>query len=363
MKQTAVVVAIIAWFNLAVWAGAEVPSVTQASFQAEMRLAGTAADRDSKVQHWKTAISYRPNDPNNITIEYKIAVALSQETDLPHGQGLHRDEGLTYFRKIADSYDHMHYYSREPGDSIDSPQFMAPRAAVHAASLLWGRLGAPEDARRYLNLAMKDIEATYRKRIDDWTNEPAPQTEEPEGLGGEGKAQARLALWKQRQKAAAAGEVLGDQEMVVVKEAVRQFGYTYGEQHPYEVAGVMRQIIKQFPGTPMARLAQHHIDQAAILTTREVDKAIDQNLEDLAPENARLESVGKQAAGSRPAGQTISSPVANASPASSARLPIWSWWAIVAFATATIGCCVFLRRKHHALPAIGSSIAQDRANT
>lgn len=272
MGRMLAVVAIAVWCSLAVSVGAAPPGNDETQFQAEMRLAAAATDRDSRVKHWKAAISYRPDDLGNITIEYKIAVALSQVTDPTHKQGLHRDEGLEMFKKIVSSYDHMRYYSQNPSDSIESAQFMVPRAAVHAASLLWGGLDAPEDARKYLKLAMKDIEATYRKRIEDWS-QPHPQPR-IDPFSGEDKVKARLEFWLKRQDAATRGEVLSSHEMVVVKEAVRQFGYSYGKLAPHELADVMRQVAKDFPDTPMAQEAEKQIDELKKLTLSRGDKRV-----------------------------------------------------------------------------------------
>jgi hypothetical protein len=336
-----------AWAGIGVAFCAELPPANDSLFQAEMRLAGSAADRDSRVEHWKKALSYRPDDPDNIVIEYKIAVALSQVTDPAHGQGLRRVEGLVFFKRIADGYDHMRYYSPEPSDSIDSPQFMVPRAAVHAASILWGQRGTSEDARKYLKVAMKDIGATYRKRIDDWSHEPPPRIEDSEELGGKEKAEAALALWNRRQEAAKRGDVLSSQEIVVAKEAVRQFGYTYGRQRPYEVGGPMRQIIEEFPNTPMARFAREHIEQAGKLTTREADEEIGRSLQNLLPGKAPSRSrpsSGKALAATRPLDEPIAQ-LPRGDPSATRGAPVfWLWGAGGICIAAVLFLRVALRR-------------------
>jgi hypothetical protein len=50
-------------------------------FNEELRLAKEAPDRNSKVEHMAKALSYRPNHPDNIKIEFEMAVAMSQHWD------------------------------------------------------------------------------------------------------------------------------------------------------------------------------------------------------------------------------------------------------------------------------------------
>ena len=70
--------------------------------------------------------------------------------------------------------------------------------------------------------------------------------------------------WGKIQRLAEEGDVFGPVEMYPVKAAVKQFGHSFGAQRPEKVAIVMGQIIKNFPGTPMSRVAQEQIERATV---------------------------------------------------------------------------------------------------
>ena len=61
-------------------------------------------------------------------------------------------------------------------------------------------------------------------------------------------------------------------DLVAKVAAVRQYGYSYGRQTPAQVPAVMDEIIKMFPGTPMAKVAEEHKQRAAAAATRPVGK-------------------------------------------------------------------------------------------
>jgi len=91
-------------------------------------------------------------------------------------------------------------------------------------------------------------------------------------------------FWRKLRKMAEAGECLGDLEMGLAKAAVRQYGYTFGPHKGQEVAVPMLEIIRGFPGTPMARIAQEHIDRGMALTLGDVLRVVpDAEVTDIIP--------------------------------------------------------------------------------
>ncbi len=236
-------------------------------FKKEIELAEQAQDRDTRVRHLQQALTCRPGHPGNIAIEYHIAVEWSVRSDPEHPQPLRREDALKVVEGIVSTYKHMDYYSPKKVNSVSSKQLMFPQAAIKGACLERGLNRNSGKARKYTLLAMECMKETCEKRIDDWKAEQPPSqpaADDPVrgGVMGMSKWRARMNRWRERQEAAAKGEVLGGLEMATVKAAVRQFGYTYGPQKPEEVAIAMNEVIRLFPGTPMAKVAQGHIDRA-----------------------------------------------------------------------------------------------------
>ena len=139
--------------------GGQVPSANPQSQEdlvaAEMSLADQAEDRDSRVKHMRKALSYRPNHPDNIVIEYRIGIELSQRWDpkYPQQKPL-RNKALTVFERIMSKYNHMDYYSQHPVDRSYSPQLLVPEAAILAACLQRGVKRDSTKAREHLVFAM-----------------------------------------------------------------------------------------------------------------------------------------------------------------------------------------------------------------
>jgi hypothetical protein len=304
-----------------------------------MAAAERGEDRDSKVEHWRKALSYRPNDPRNLPIEYRIGVELSQTVDPVHQEGPRPREALPVFMHILQQYKHMEYYTGEMVNRSESPELMVPGAAIHAASLERGLNRDSTKARELVVLAMEMLEQTYRGRVEDWTKKgapPRPRDDDPEAGPMEiSKWKSRLHFWEERKKRAADGEVFGELEMALVRAAVRQFGYSFGPQKPHEVPVVMAQVVKMFPGTPMARVAEEHIKRAAGMTEKEVFEELPKGLEDM---HSPFESGGAGDAGSPPKGTVLTPNGAESPPAGGPpRVTAWSgergvYWVVGAIA-------------------------------
>jgi len=96
-----------------------------------------------------------------------------------------------------------------------------------------------------------------------------------------GSRESRGKFYEQRRADAANGDVFWPLEMSLVETAVRQYGYSHGRQKPHEVPIVMGEIVKRFPGTPMAKVAQGHIDRAMVLVEKELFEKLPENFMDM----------------------------------------------------------------------------------
>lgn len=251
-----------------------------ASFEREMELADKAPDRDAKVEHLRNALALRPNDPENIKIEHRIVVLLSQVRDIARGQAPQPDEALREAERLLATYRHMAYYESQPPNSSSSAQMLVPETAILAACLSSGQ-GDPKQARRYLWQAMACLQQTWEARRKDWLAAPPPR-ELPLGTAGlpldsdAEKFGAKYRIWQEHRRKAQEGDCFGPLEMVITKAAVRQYGYSFGPHKAQEVPLPMVEVIRAFPGTPMARIAQEHIDRSASLMLRDILKEIPQ---------------------------------------------------------------------------------------
>lgn len=241
-------------------------------FSEELAAADKADDRDSRVEHLRKALAYRPDHPDNIVIEYRIGIELSQRSDPEHQQWPRLAEALAVFEHIMATYKHMDYYSPEPVDRSGVAQLMVPQAAILAACIQRGLNHNSQRSKEYLVKAMEQLNETYKKRIEDWGNMAATSQIDAFDSGPReaSKNKSRAEFIEKRKVAAANGEVFGPLEMASVKAAVRQFGYSYGRQKPYEVPLVMGQIVKMFPGTPMATVAQEHMQRAVAMSDKDL---------------------------------------------------------------------------------------------
>jgi len=247
--------------------------------------AGFNRDRDSKVEHLRKALTYRPDHLENIAIEFSIGIELSQR-DEPRPA-----EAMAVFERILATYRHMDYYSADPDNRYDSMQFLVPEAAVLAACIARGPNQNPRKAQEYLLQAMEHMNETYQKRIEDW-KDARPQALSPlelkleSGRREESKRESQKHFFEQRRNAAANGNVLGSWEMTMVDAAVRQFGYSHGKQSPGETIVVMRIIVDKFPGTPMAKVAQHYSDKALARLDKELLDAVPERIMSVPPLSA-----------------------------------------------------------------------------
>jgi hypothetical protein len=243
------------------------------SFEEEMRLAKRAVDRDARVEHLRRALESRPEDPNNLAIEYRIAVLLSQYYDPEHPLPRRPQEAVEVYEHIVASYRHMDYYSRHPVSGSDDLQFKIPLAAIHLASLD----SRPGKARHWSHFAMARMAETFERRQADWRNQPPPpEVREDDPLGGpreRAKWESRMHAWEERQRRAREGDVFSTLEMGVVEQAFRRYRNSFGWLRPSETVVAMGQIVRDFPGAPMARLAQGRIDWARRSMSRAAEES------------------------------------------------------------------------------------------
>jgi len=252
---------------------------TQA-FQQALAAAESAKDRDSKVKHLRAAVALRPSHPGNIKVEHRIVVLLSQVYDWVHGQQPRRAEALRVADGILRKYKHEHYY--DPSDGL----FAGPEARLMPqTAILAGCLSSMQrdhrKARGYLWQAMEYLEYSWARRKKDWLSAPPPRELPPGSPWADdmrrAKERGRREVWAKRKQRAERGDCLTSSELTLVKAAVRQYGYTFGPHKGQEVALPMLEIVRGFPGTPMARIAQEHIDRGTALTLADVLRVVPDN--------------------------------------------------------------------------------------
>lgn len=245
---------------------------TDATFERAMQLADQAEGRVERVKYLKQALGLRPNHPNNIVIEYRIGIALAQHGDPATNTRPNPAEAIPWFKRVIEHYHHEDYYENEGPTGVWDAQLLIPKAKAAVQLISSHVLSGSQSARRDRETALKALDAlnyTYSRRRQAWLDAEEPQpSENPmlRELDEESRVEARRSLWRQHRQAAARGEVLYKSEMNVLQSAVSHFGYTFGPQKPWEVEAGMRDLIRRYPDTPIARVAQSHIDQAAKMT-------------------------------------------------------------------------------------------------
>jgi len=249
--------------------------VEASDFEQEMRLAGNAEGRVSRVEHLKKALELRPDHPENIVIEYRIGVAIAQHSD-PADIGVHdRSEAAVWFKGIVENYRHLDYYQDRASGRTWGADLLVPGAKVHLASLPDAMAPAPAQRREILISAMEDIESTYRKRLGRWLLAPEPKAGV---MSPPRKLPSQRAIWKERVEAARAGDVLHDSELQLTNEMVLQYAFTYGRQKVWEVRPIMQELIDRFPDTPIEQIAKIQIARAEQtlrkFTNRPLEEAI-----------------------------------------------------------------------------------------
>ncbi|MCL2646571.1 MAG: hypothetical protein FWD61_06140 [Phycisphaerales bacterium] len=229
----------------------------------EPKAADAVTDRDREVQQLRDAIASKADDPENIRREFQIGVLLSQRPEVQRHPTVDMPKALEVFEAIVACYDHQHYYQSEICNSLNDSQYLVPQSAILAASIINGLNKGPEKAREYLHKAMTDLQWTYEKRKKDWVEAPKPEIT-PKQLMYERKERLEdhVKRWEQHVQDGKAGKVFGSLEMCLVEAAVRQYGLSFGPQHPDKVAAAMAEIIRDFPDTPMAEVAKKRIDAA-----------------------------------------------------------------------------------------------------
>jgi hypothetical protein len=166
----------------------------------------------------------------------------------------------------------MAYYKIGLCDSLSDMQLMVPLAAIHMACLNPVYQNRDE-AKRWTHFAMQCLAATYERRKSDWMKGPSSRQlpEMPSPWLTRGKLEQRRKMWSERRERAASGDVFGELEMPVCEVAVRHYFYLVKGHDPGLAAISMGLIIKAFPDTPMAKIAQKKIGKT-IRSNKSQDK-------------------------------------------------------------------------------------------
>ena len=237
--------------------------------------------RDEYVEELRKVITSRPNNPENISLEFEMGVVLSQYTDSKHNQGVKKKEGLEVYEHILKTYRHMDYYQFENAVGAFCPDLAVPASAIYAGDehIILSR--DTETAKQDYLYAMECLRDTYEQRIQDWKNEPPPQID-PYDRDGEVRYKENKAVWDKRQAVAYSGEIFEPDslEALTASTAVQQYLIAFAPLHPEDVPSIMGVIIQRFPNTPMAKYAQKYIDKASRMQGKKIAEDIFTNLVD-----------------------------------------------------------------------------------
>jgi hypothetical protein len=235
------------------------PTTQPATFDSELAASKSAKNRDDQVEHLRRALALRPDDDDNITVEFNIGILLGQRTPI------REKDSLAVFEDIVRQYDHRKYYHFNPDGFSDSPELEVHRAAILAASILNGPIADHEAARQYAIVALQDLKWTFEKRRTDWLNVPKPTTRPNQQIieaMHPNLYKHELETWQRHRNEAEAGgvEMLGPYGEVLIDAAIRQYALTFGPDMKTQMPKIMAQVVHDYPGTPIAGIAQQNID-------------------------------------------------------------------------------------------------------
>lgn len=266
----------------------------QEDFTGFLRDAESSTMRDEKVEYLMKALKSRPGNPENIVVEFEIASLLHNTTS--PGQPPKPLEAFEYYERILTAYEYEDYYVvhyDEGANWKELKQSLLVQSAIQAGCICNFVLKNHGRAREYQHKAMEMLADTFERRKDDWLKEAKPNVSPiadlDEAFGRESEKarkayEYQISQWNIRQEKAKEGDVLERGELNNAKIAVKHFGLSYGPQSPVMVPLAMRQIIKDFPGTPMADIAQEHIDRSAEISMDNISKTMGFGDLQIAPE-------------------------------------------------------------------------------
>ena len=207
-------------------------------FQREMALAEQATDAETKVEHLRNALHCRPDDPENIAIEYQIAVSIRGSVVAPRHEGDKLHEAHEIHAGIIRRYNHMDYYTRQGANSPWDPEVLVPYSA-HAAAFT---CCDPAATAAFFRTAMACLRQTHDRRTKDWLDEPEP--EQHAMFDDRGKWEGRVARWRECRELAAAGTVLTPVELGIAYMCI--LGHVERAE-PEHAADAMQEILRDFP--------------------------------------------------------------------------------------------------------------------
>lgn len=228
-----------------------------------------AAGRETEIERLRKELTYRPNNPDNITIEYRLAILISQRTDPQTHQYIVTDETRQIYERIVNNYKHRDYYSKDPPNHPRSPQIIVPKCAITAGFYQKDQ----EKAREYYHKTMECLNQTYQRRKKDWETAPSPKKPSLNSpFGGPiemAKWESRILMWQKRKQDAVEGKVLHKIELRLVKKTVKMYLLSYllkygDKNYPSlnqdKISKAMIKITKDFPDTPIAEYAFEYSD-------------------------------------------------------------------------------------------------------
>lgn len=216
---------------------------------------------ESEIERLRKELKNRPDNPENITIEYRLATLIRHRTDPKTHEYIVTNETRQMYEQIVSKYEHMDYYSKDQPNYPRSPQIIVPECAIAAGLYQKDH----QKARQYYYKAIECLNQTYQQRKKDWQTAPAskkPAEDSPfGGLEEVAKWQSRMFRWNRKKLDAASGNVLHHFELQLMKRAVKLYLLSYLSEYgdrnypsfnQDKVGKAMKRILKDFPDTPIA---------------------------------------------------------------------------------------------------------------
>lgn len=248
-------------------------------FKNEIDLIEKAKDRETKIKLLREMLGSVPKHPDNIMVEYRLAVLIGQRTDPQTHRYIETGENKEIYERIVDNYNHMDYYRKEMPNHPRSTQIIVPQCAITAGFYQKDQ----ESARKFYYKAMECFNQTYHRRKKDWEATPAPKKpSEDSPFGGPleiSKWESRMFMWQKRKQDAVEGKVLHKIELRLVKKTVKMYllsyllkdgvyDVDYPSFHQDKVRKAMMKIKMDFLNTPIADYASEYADVICIVLDR-----------------------------------------------------------------------------------------------
>ena len=199
-------------------------------------------DRDKAVQYYREALKWRPGHPDNLEIEFRMGVLLSQYNF--KGQGLRRKEGYEVFERIISNY---------PKNNL-----LTAQAAILAGDLCGIKAANMRHVSRLAADAIGEHDRVLEQDMNATDDAWIVKAREHYHYALECLAQIS------KERGAVSGEDakrIFPQYSPLFAAAVDQYAGSYIWRPPSEKRSAYERVVQEFPGTPLASAAEIRVKE------------------------------------------------------------------------------------------------------